>query len=84
LGIFEAGSFETELKNEGIFEGENALQNRWLEVVCPLLEKAGLKVPEQHTWEPVLGGRRGYHLAHLEALVTEMSEVFQIDPTATW
>ena len=84
LGIFEAGSFETELKNEGIFEGENALQNGWLEVVCPLLEKAGLKVPEQHTWEPVLGGRRGYHLAHLEALVTEMSEVFQIDPTATW
>jgi ring-1,2-phenylacetyl-CoA epoxidase subunit PaaC len=84
LGIFEAGSFETELKNEGIFEGENALQNGWLEVVCPLLEKAGLKVPEQHTWEPVLGGRRGYHLTHLEALVTEMSEVFQIDPTATW
>jgi len=84
LGIFEPGAFEEELQNEGVFEGELALQNKWLATVCPLLEQAGLKVPEKANWEPVYGGRKGYHLSHLEALVNEMCEVFQIDPNASW
>jgi ring-1,2-phenylacetyl-CoA epoxidase subunit PaaC len=84
LGIFEPGAFEEVLQNEGVFEGELALQNKWLASVCPLLEQAGLKLPEKANWEPVYGGRKGYHLSHLEALVNEMCEVFQIDPNASW
>lgn len=84
LGIFEASEFEQQLISEKIFEGEAALQARWLETIKPVLAKSSLKIPEEKTWEPKLGGRKGYHTEHLDPLVEEMAEVFRIDPGAEW
>lgn len=84
LGIFEESEFEQQLISEKIFEGEAALQARWLETIKPVLAKASLKIPEEKTWEPKLGGRKGYHTEHLDPLVEEMAEVFRIDPGAEW
>ena len=84
LGIFEAGPFEEELKQTGVFEGEQALFDRWLTAITPQILKAGLMIPSQDTWKGVIGGRYGKHTAHLEPLVEEMSEVFRIDPGAEW
>lgn len=84
LGIFEPGPAEDILINEKISMGEKALQKKWLEVVVPLLEKSNLKVPAESTWEPVYGGRYGTHSENLQPLLTEMTEVFIIDPTADW
>lgn len=84
LGIFEPGPAEDILINEKICIGEKALQERWLEAIVPLLEKSNLKVPAESTWEPVYGGRYGIHSEHLQPLLTEMTEVFTIDPAADW
>jgi ring-1,2-phenylacetyl-CoA epoxidase subunit PaaC len=84
LGIFEEGTFETELAQEKIFEGEASLKKRWLETITPVLTKATLTIPEPNTWEPVLGGRKGYHTDYLQPLVEEMGEVFRVDPSAEW
>ncbi|MCU0441663.1 MAG: phenylacetate-CoA oxygenase subunit PaaC [Bacteroidia bacterium] len=84
LGMFEEGSFEVQLKTENIFEGESALKNRWLETITPIFAKATLTIPDVKTWEPKLGGRKGYHTEHLQPLLDEMSEVFTIDPSAEW
>lgn len=84
LGLFEAGDYEKELAAEGVFEGEAALQGRWLEAITTVLDKAGLKIPAEQTWAPKLGGRKGFHTEHLEPLVEEMSEVFRVDPSAEW
>lgn len=84
LGMFEAGDFEKDLQNENIFEGEEALKTRWMENIIPFIEKANLKIPDQSTWEPILGGRKGYHTDYLQQLVEEMGEVFRLDPTAQW
>jgi ring-1,2-phenylacetyl-CoA epoxidase subunit PaaC len=84
LGMFEEGPFEQELRAEGVFAGEAALKERWLENIKPVLEKATLVLPDEKNWEPVLGGRKGYHSDHLEPLVEEMSEVFRIEPGAEW
>ncbi|MBP7400846.1 MAG: phenylacetate-CoA oxygenase subunit PaaC [Chitinophagales bacterium] len=84
LGIFEESEFEQQLISEKIFEGEAALKARWLETIQPVLAKASLKIPEEKTWEPKLGGRKGYHTEHLDPLVEEMAEVFRIDPGAEW
>lgn len=84
LGMFEAGDFEKELQNENIFEGEEALKTRWIANITPFIEKANLRIPDQSNWEPILGGRKGYHTYYLQQLVEEMGEVFRLDPTAQW
>lgn len=84
LGLFEEGDFENDLKYEGVFAGEVALKQLWLETITPTLTKATLTIPHVNTWEPKLGGRQGIHTEHLEPLVEEMSEVFRLDPSAEW
>jgi ring-1,2-phenylacetyl-CoA epoxidase subunit PaaC len=84
LGMFEESEFEDLLINEKIFDGENELKKKWLENIVPILEKASLKIPDERTWKPVLGGRKLYHTEYLKPLVEEMGEVFNIDPGAEW
>ncbi len=84
LGIFEPSDFEKELAESGVFEGEAALQERWLAKITPIIEKAGLRIPAESSWEPVYGGRKAYHSDYLAPLVEEMSEVFRVDPSAEW
>jgi ring-1,2-phenylacetyl-CoA epoxidase subunit PaaC len=84
LGIFEPGDFEPELIEVGIFAGEAALQAKWLEKITPLVQAAGLTLPDINSVTPVYGGRKGYHTEHLQPLLDEMTEVFRIDPAAEW
>jgi ring-1,2-phenylacetyl-CoA epoxidase subunit PaaC len=84
LGMFEHGPSEALLATENIFAGEAALQSRWFEAIAPYLNQAGLTLPDPGTWQPVVGGRKGFHTTHLEPLVDEMGEVFRTDPTAEW
>jgi ring-1,2-phenylacetyl-CoA epoxidase subunit PaaC len=84
LGIFEPGAAEEQLISEGIFIGEKALQERWLETIAPVILKAGLRMPAEDTWKPVYGGRKGQHTEYLQPLLDEMTEVFRIDPGAEW
>jgi ring-1,2-phenylacetyl-CoA epoxidase subunit PaaC len=82
LGIFEPGQFESVLADAKIFEGEAVLQAKWMTEVSALLSKAGLTIPENAT--PSYGGRTGAHTPHLQPLLSEMTEVYAIDPTADW
>lgn len=84
LGIFEPGEGDDILRAEGIFEGESALQERWLAALLPILEKANLTLPDVVSTEPVYGGRKGYHTEYLQPMLLEMTEVFRIDPAAEW
>ena len=84
LGMFEESEYEKQLISEKIFDGEAELQKRWLDIISPILTKATLTIPDESTWQPQLGGRKGIHTEHLQPLLDEMSEVFKIDPTAEW
>lgn len=84
LGIFEQQPSDAELIEQGVFEGEHILQQRWLEAITPILEKAELIVPDIALVQPAYGGRTGNHSEHLQPLLDEMTEVFAIDPTAEW
>jgi ring-1,2-phenylacetyl-CoA epoxidase subunit PaaC len=84
LGMFEEGPNENILQESGIFMGEKALQEKWLAVVLPLIEKYGLIVPAVTEWKPVYGGRFGRHTEYLQPLLNEMCEVYSTDPTADW
>ena len=84
LGIFEHGPAEDILISEGIFIGEEALKEKWLKGLYPILEEAGLKLPDAAQWNATVGGRIGEHTEHLQPLLDEMTEVYSIDPTADW
>jgi ring-1,2-phenylacetyl-CoA epoxidase subunit PaaC len=82
LGMFEPSDHDAELAAEGIFPGERALQEAWQTFVGETLTKATLNIPAGA--EPVYGGRKGYHTEHLAPMLTEMTEVYRIDPSAEW
>ncbi|MFN3839414.1 MAG: 1,2-phenylacetyl-CoA epoxidase subunit PaaC [Cyclobacteriaceae bacterium] len=84
LGIFEPSPHEHELISRGIFEGEQALQEKWMKQVESVLNQTRLTLPDWKLVNPVYGGRAGQHSEHLQPLLDEMSEVFRIDPSAEW
>jgi ring-1,2-phenylacetyl-CoA epoxidase subunit PaaC len=84
LGIFEASKFEATLKQDGVFEGEVVLKTTWLAQVAGILEQTELTMPSIDQVQPLVGGRYGNHTDHLQPLLDEMSEVFQVDPSADW
>ena len=84
LGIFEPSPFQEILKADGIFEGEQALQQKWQHKITEVLESTKLTLPPWEKMVPHFGGRHGKHSEHLQPLLEEMSEVFRSDPTAEW
>jgi len=84
LGIFEASPYEADIIAAGYFEGEAALQARWLESIATTLSGTALVLPDVKALTPVYGGRIGKHTAHLQPLLDEMTEVVVLDPAAEW
>lgn len=84
LGIFEKGHFENQLIENKVFFGEEALKQQWLDLVSPLIKKAGLKVPHDTKNTKGIGGRVGIHTEYLQPLLNEMTEVYALDPSADW
>ncbi len=86
LGIFEPGKEEWEqtLRDEKVYIGEKALQQRWIERIYPVLSNAALNLPDLEKTAPVYGGRQGFHTEYLQPLLDEMSEVFRLDPETSW
>lgn len=84
LELFEASPFEKELIDEGVFSGEEKLYETWLSQFSPIIEEAGLMLPEADLTKVQNAGRNGKHTPHLEKLLEEMTEVFRYDPEAEW
>ncbi len=84
LGIFEPGAGDTVLIKSGVYPGEKAVADKWIETILPLLEGALLKTPPRLEWKPVYGGRKGIHTEYLQPMIDEMGAVFRLDPGAEW
>ncbi|MDZ7646122.1 MAG: Phenylacetic acid catabolic protein [Cytophagales bacterium] len=84
LGIFESSPFEKEIIAAGIFEGEEALQQNWLAKIESILSQTSLQLPDLKLIKPLWVEEQGKHTEHLQPLLDEMSEVFNIDPNAEW
>jgi ring-1,2-phenylacetyl-CoA epoxidase subunit PaaC len=84
LGIFEPRAGDEQLIAAGIFAGESALQEKWLDALTNILSQANLTLPEGASIQPVYGGRKGYHTEYLQPMLEEMTAVFRIDPSAAW
>jgi ring-1,2-phenylacetyl-CoA epoxidase subunit PaaC len=84
LGIFEKTPYEDALISEGIFAGEEKLQQLWLDKVTTIVTADGLQMPVGDNAKIIYGGRKGFHSEYLKPLLEEMTEVTRIDPNAEW
>jgi len=84
LGMFEESPCENEIILQGIFEGEQKIKEKWLVQIQKILAQTSLQLPDVKIIQPIMGGRTGKHSEHLQPLLDEMSEVFNIDPPAEW
>jgi ring-1,2-phenylacetyl-CoA epoxidase subunit PaaC len=84
LGMFEESPYESELISSRIFIGEQTLKENWIKKIEALLAQTQLQLTDWRNLSPVTGGRNGKHSEHLQPLLDEMSEVFKIDPSASW
>jgi ring-1,2-phenylacetyl-CoA epoxidase subunit PaaC len=83
-GIFEPGPYEQELMESGIFTGEKTLQDKWLNTIMPIIDNAGLRVPEVKDISVGYGGRNCHHTTDFNSLLKEMSEVLITGPDMEW
>lgn len=82
-GIFEPGSFESELASEKIFAGEKFLRTSWVSKISIIANQANLSLPEVADPSVGFGGRKGFHTEHLSSLLAEMGEVIRSEAEGT-
>jgi ring-1,2-phenylacetyl-CoA epoxidase subunit PaaC len=84
FSIFEPSPFEDILKSEGVFEGETALQLRWMEAITKVTDVAGIKLHTVPDNTAAYGGRKSYHTEYLKPMLQEMTEVLKSEEGAEW
>lgn len=91
LGLFERLEGEDELIRTGVFSGNDVLRNQWLHVIAPVLTAATLTLPiasNNDTYTILCdsddGGRRGAQTEHLQQLVSDLRQVYDLAPQAKW
>lgn len=82
LGIFEPSENEQTLIEQGIFVGEDAIKQQWLQAISAIIAQTSLQMPTNV--QPIYGGRKGYHTEYLQPMLNEMTEVSALDPSAEW
>lgn len=84
LGFFEEIQGEEQLLAGGVMTASSSeLRARWLERVGAAFTGCGVRLPDPDI-PARTGGRRGARSHEFEALWTEMTEVYRLDPQASW
>jgi len=81
-GLFEKVEDEQTLINQGLYIGEEALKNQWLNKITSLVEEAGLTVASMG--DKGNGSLTGTHTEDLQPMLSEMTEVYNVEPNAQW
>ncbi|MBA4493404.1 1,2-phenylacetyl-CoA epoxidase subunit PaaC [Paenactinomyces guangxiensis] len=83
-GLFCFGPYEQELVEQGVLAaGSGEIRQRWMNRMRTSFAEAGLSWPGEIP-KPHLDGRYGQHSEDLEELLSEMAEVYRLDPEAHW
>lgn len=82
--LFHCGLYESQLVNEGLIQfGSEEMKNRWINQLKPIFEECSLPWPGEIPVSTVQG-RLGEHTPGLSELLSTLTEVYEIDPLATW
>jgi ring-1,2-phenylacetyl-CoA epoxidase subunit PaaC len=81
--LFDLGPQADAIVQHGLIEGEELLKERWMNRVKQALEVNGLPwlgKPVKAEWS----GRAGQHTDDLKTALQTLSEVYRLDPEASW
>ncbi len=84
FGLFENYEGENDLIKNKVYSGEKELKEVFINTIKEKCKSFNLELPETNSIENYLGGRKAFHTDHLAPLLKEMTEVFNIEPTAEW
>ena len=84
FGLFENYEGENNLIKNKVYSVEKELKEVFINTIKEKCKSFNLELPETNSIENYLGGRKAFHTDHLAPLLKEMTEVFNIEPTAEW
>ncbi|EWG09082.1 phenylacetate-CoA oxygenase subunit PaaI [Cytobacillus firmus DS1] len=83
-GVLNLGPLAKEMAEHGLIEKEEVLKQRWLFIMKPVFETVKLAVSEADLAMKTGNGRIGEHTADLDDALSTLSEVYNINPAASW
>ena len=84
LGLFEPLADQQPLTDAGLYPADDvALQQSWTQSVAAVFSDANLTLPAATTFAGP-GGRQGRHTPALNDLLTDLVEVYNCEPGASW
>lgn len=83
-GVITLGPLAKDMAEHGLIEPEEVLKQRWLLIMKPVFESINLAVSEADLAMKNGNGRIGEHTADLDAALATLSEVYNINPAASW
>ncbi len=84
LGLFEPITDQQSLAGAGLYPADDAaLQQSWTQSVAAVFASAKLTLPAATTFAGP-GGRQGRHTSALNDLLTDLVEVYNCEPGASW
>jgi ring-1,2-phenylacetyl-CoA epoxidase subunit PaaC len=84
-GLFEPTEGVEQLESAGVYPRSGADPfDRWADAIENVIEDGALEVTPLRLQSGFAGGRRGRHSAAFEQLLDEMTEVYRVEPGATW
>jgi ring-1,2-phenylacetyl-CoA epoxidase subunit PaaC len=81
-GVFDLGAYEKGMVDANIIDSSIELKNQWNRLMKPIIEETGITLPSFAMKNG--NGRNGEHTLDLDEALATLSEVYQLDPTATW
>lgn len=82
-GVLTLGPLGGEMTKLKLIDGEDFLKKRWRQTMQPVFDSVHLSMPELFNMKQG-NGRNGEHTADLEAALSVLAEVYNMNPTANW
>ncbi|WP_053363525.1 1,2-phenylacetyl-CoA epoxidase subunit PaaC [Bacillus sp. FJAT-27251] len=81
--VFSLGKESEQISDYHLIEKESVLKGKWIDSIKPVLESVNLILPEEFEKES-LNGRNGKHSKELDEALAVLSEVYNLNPAASW
>lgn len=82
-GVLTLGPFGSEMVNHNLIENEEFLKKKWQICMRPVFESVNLSMPDSFGMKSG-NGRKGEHSQDLDAALIVLSEVYNVNPAASW
>ena len=82
-GVLTLGPLSKEMAAFNLIESEEILKQKWKGSMQPVFDSVNLAMPDQFGIKNG-NGRKGEHSKDLEDALLVLSEVYQVDPAASW